>query len=248
MLGLKKFYVRMFAKNEELRGISILYDQAMEGTMDPIVVAMSSAFVPFATYAVASAGQVARPKVEYGTGLIASASGHVVAARRLVDGCHVITIPRLGSAERLAEDKDGELALLRVYGARGLVPVGLSAAAAGKELKLLGIADPQSQAGETAITAVAAKLGAAGNAHALDAAPAPGFSGAAALNGQGHVVGIAVHKPAVVAGAAGAPPAVVVPAEAVRRFLKAHDVTPAAVRPGDGDATLSVVRVICVRK
>ena len=34
-----------------MRGITILYDQAMEGTIDPIVVAMSSAFVPFASYA-----------------------------------------------------------------------------------------------------------------------------------------------------------------------------------------------------
>ena len=46
--GLKKFYVRGFVKDGEVRGITILYDQAMEGTMDPMVVAMSSAFVPFA--------------------------------------------------------------------------------------------------------------------------------------------------------------------------------------------------------
>ena len=41
--------VRGFAKNGEVRGITILYDQAMEGTMDPLVAPMSSAFVPFAT-------------------------------------------------------------------------------------------------------------------------------------------------------------------------------------------------------
>ncbi len=45
--GLKKFYVRAFAKDGEVRGLTILYDQAMEGTMDPMVVAMSNAFVPF---------------------------------------------------------------------------------------------------------------------------------------------------------------------------------------------------------
>ena len=48
MQGLKKFYVRAFAQDNEVRGITILYDQAMEGTMEPVVVAMSSAFVPFA--------------------------------------------------------------------------------------------------------------------------------------------------------------------------------------------------------
>ena len=67
--GLKKFYVRAFAKDGEVRGLTILYDQAMEGTMDPIVVAMSSAFVPFASYAGRQrAAEVPRRKVEYGTG------------------------------------------------------------------------------------------------------------------------------------------------------------------------------------
>ena len=37
MQGLKKFHVRGFARNGEVRGITILYDQAMDGTMDPLV-------------------------------------------------------------------------------------------------------------------------------------------------------------------------------------------------------------------
>ena len=82
MQGLKKMYMRAFAKDGEVRGITILYDQAMEGTMDPIVVAMSSAFVPFGSYAVASAADVPRRKVEYGTGLVVSASGHIVTAQQ----------------------------------------------------------------------------------------------------------------------------------------------------------------------
>ena len=47
MQGLKKFYVRADVKDGEVRGITILYDQATEGIMDPVVVAMSSAFAPF---------------------------------------------------------------------------------------------------------------------------------------------------------------------------------------------------------
>ena len=35
--GLKKFYVRAHVKDNEVRGITILYDQAMEGIMDPVV-------------------------------------------------------------------------------------------------------------------------------------------------------------------------------------------------------------------
>ena len=45
--GLKRFYVRAHVKDNEVRGMTILYDQAMMGIMDPITVAMSSRFDPF---------------------------------------------------------------------------------------------------------------------------------------------------------------------------------------------------------
>jgi len=45
--GVKKFYVRGEIKNNEVRGITILYDKAMEGLFDYIAVAMSNAFVGF---------------------------------------------------------------------------------------------------------------------------------------------------------------------------------------------------------
>ena len=105
MQGLKKMVVRGFAENGEVRGITILYDQAMEGTMDPLVAPMSSAFVPFATgFAVAGAADAARRKVEYGTGVFVSAMGHVLTDRQLIDGCNVIALPGLGNAERIATD------------------------------------------------------------------------------------------------------------------------------------------------
>ena len=47
MQGLKKFYVRGAYKDAEVRVLTILYDQATEGTMEPVVIAMSSAFSPF---------------------------------------------------------------------------------------------------------------------------------------------------------------------------------------------------------
>src|SRR6202011_4059506 len=49
MQNLKKFYVRGQVKESEVRGITILYDQALEGTWDRIAVAMSSAFAAFPT-------------------------------------------------------------------------------------------------------------------------------------------------------------------------------------------------------
>ena len=81
---------------------------------------------------------------------------------------------------------------------------------------------------------------------ALTPAPAIGFSGSAALDGDGKFAGIALLKPVQVAGPAnGAAQAVLVTSDTVRRFLKANGVDAAG---GSPDAKVSVVRVICVRK
>ena len=45
--NLKKFYVRAQVRGEEVRGFTVLYDQAMAGIMEPVVVAMSSAYAAF---------------------------------------------------------------------------------------------------------------------------------------------------------------------------------------------------------
>ena len=45
--GLKKFYLRGTFKGDEVRILTILYDQATENTVEPVVIAMSSAFNPF---------------------------------------------------------------------------------------------------------------------------------------------------------------------------------------------------------
>ena len=82
--------------------------------------------MPFPSgFAVAGATDAPRRKVEYGTGVFVSAIGHLVTDRNLVDSCNVIALPGLGNAERVATDVSGELALLRVYGARDLTPVGM---------------------------------------------------------------------------------------------------------------------------
>ena len=244
--GLKKFYVRGSARNGEVRGLTILYDQAMEGIMDPVVVAMSSAFAPFPPIDAAPDRPQPRRKVEYSTGIVASTAGHIVTDKQAVDGCSVVVIPGHGNAERLTET--GELVLLRVYGARDLTPAGLLGASPhGTDVMLVGIADPQAQGGGAAITATRARVGAAGNPRPLEGAPAPGFAGAAAIDSQGRFLGMVVQKPAVVAGPA-ATQAAVVPLEAMIHFLEANDVSPASGKPGIEEAKASVVRVICVRK
>ena len=246
MQGLKKFYLRGAFKGDEVRILTILYDQATEGTVEPAVIAMSSAFNPFPT----GTGPPPRKTVEYGTGVVVSEDGAIVAGREITDGCLAIAIAGFGNADRVAEDKDHDLALLRIYGARGLKPLGLSNGAAKSVVELTGIADPQNQGGGAAVSNVkasAAQIGGSGDL-VLSPPPALGFSGAAALDGDGKFAGIALLKPIVVAGPANATPAaqaVLVPPDPLRDFLKANGVNAAA---GSTDAKASVVRVICVRK
>ena len=78
--SLKKFYVRGKFKGDEVRILTILYDQATENTVEPVVIAMSSAFNPFPTGA-QIAGPPPRKTVEYGTGLVVSDDGAIVADR-----------------------------------------------------------------------------------------------------------------------------------------------------------------------
>jgi peptidoglycan hydrolase-like protein with peptidoglycan-binding domain len=249
MQGLKKFYLRGTFKGDEVRILTILYDQATEGTVEPVVIAMSSAFNPFPTGA-QIAGPPPRKTVEYGTGVVVSEDGAIVTDRQITDDCLAVAIAGYGNADRIAEDKEHDLALLRIYGARGLKPLGLAIGAAKSGVELTGIVDPQSQGGGTAASSVKASVAAVGanSELALSPAPAVGFSGAAVLDADGKFAGIALLKPVIVAGPASATPAsqaALIPADTVREFLKANGVNAAG---GSSDAKASVVRVICVRK
>ena len=144
--GLKKFYVRGTFKGDEVRILTILYDQATENTVEPVVIAMSSAFNPFPAGAQA-AGPPPRKTVEYGTGIVVSGDGAIIADRQITDGCIAIAIAGHGNADRVAEDKEHDLTLLRIYGARGLKPLNLAGGAAKSGVELTGIADPQNQGG-----------------------------------------------------------------------------------------------------
>src|ERR1700720_3733456 len=127
--GLKKFYLRGTFRGDEVRILTILYDQATEGTVEPVVIAMSSAFNPFPSGA-QIAGPPPRKTVEYGTGLVVSDDGAIVADREITDGCLAIAITGFGNADLVAENKDHDLALLRIYGARGLKPLALGSGVA----------------------------------------------------------------------------------------------------------------------
>src|SRR5450432_479748 len=221
MQGLKKFYLRGTFKGDEVRILTILYDQATENTVEPVVIAMSSAFNPFPSGALI-AGPPPRKSVEYGTGIVVSDDGAIIADRQITDGCLAVAIAGYGNADRVAEDKDHDLALLRIYGARGLKPLALSNGVAKSGVEITGIADPQNQGGGAAASSVKASVTQVGSGGDLALAPAPalGFSGATAQDGDGKFAGIALLKTVVVAGPPNATP----------------------------DAKAALVRVICVRK
>ena len=246
MQGLKKFYVRAEAKEGEIRGLTILWDQATEGIMDPVVVAMSSAFAPFSGGGLPGLSPPPRRKVEYGTGIVVSAAGDILTDRGLTDSCNVVEISGYGDANKVAED--GDLTLLRLYGAPDFKPAALTPGGAPSgDLTLVGIADPQTQRGGSAVSALTARLG----GDALQPAPQPGFAGAAALDAQGRVSGMVALKSSLEASAGGAAAplqAGVVPVATIQRFLTAQGVMPAAGRASADAVKASLVRVICVRK
>jgi hypothetical protein len=240
--GLKYFVVRAEASGAEVRGITILYDQATEGLMRPVAIAMANSFDGFPDPHAAPPPGSTRA-IEYSTAIAADGRGDLIANRLATSGCDILMVPGYGHADRVAEDASSDLALIRVYGARNLVPGSLgSAGAATGDVTLVGIADPLAQEGHDGVTKVAARLQGGG----IEPVPALGFAGAAAIDAQGQFAGTVELKAPVVAGIG---PAVVqaglVPAEAVRAFLKAHGIAPAS---GHVAMDRSVLRVICVRK
>jgi Putative peptidoglycan binding domain len=255
MQSLKRFHVRAEIKDGEVRGMTVLYDQATEGIMDAVAVVMASAFTAFpgVTGVAQQIGPPPKRKVEYGTGIVVSAAGHILTDREMTDGCSVIVVSGYGDADRQAEDKTNDLALIRVHGAPDFVPAAFAGEAAkgadakGAGLTLVGIADPQAQGGGGAISTPAGKL----KGNAVEPTPQLGFAGAGALDGAGQLVGMVSLKTAVVAnvGAAAAPPqAMLVPASAIRAFLDGQKLAAVSPRHGVDAAKASLVRVICVRK
>jgi Trypsin-like peptidase domain len=244
--GLKIFSVRATARDGEVRGFTMLYDQMMETIVEPVVVAMAHAFTPFPERS-APLAVLAKP-VEYGTGLIVSAQGHIVTDRRIADGCRVIVAAGLGNAERVADDEDTGLALLRVYGAHKLAALALSSnAPTGRDVTLVGISDPQQQNGGGNISEIKARLAGGSAIELRRPVPMAGFSGAAALDRQGRVLGMLETRNVVLASIKPSlPPMRLISSGAIRAFLAEHAVSAAQTQTGDAKA--SVVRIICVRK
>jgi peptidoglycan hydrolase-like protein with peptidoglycan-binding domain len=238
--GVKKFYARGQVKGEEVRGVTILYDKALETTIDRVVVAVSNAFAGFPSAQAAAAAPAARRPVEYATGIIVSKAGHIVTDRSAVEDCRFVVVPGFGNAVRVADDKGSDLALLQVFAARELTPAALAVGGRGSDVMLMGIADPEKQDGGSAVSSLKARvLAASGTSPPIEPMPALGFAGAAALDGDARLIGMVDVR---------ASSAAMVPAEAIRTFLSAQSIAPANGPVSLDDAKAALVRVICVRK
>ena len=245
--GLKKFHVRVYMKDNEARGITVMFDQAMETIMLPLVDIITSSYLPFGDPATASSSR----RVNYGSGIVVSSSGHVVTERQLTENCQGIVVAGLGRADRLAEDAASDLALIRVNGARNLRAVPISAdPPKSVELTLVGIAEPDAQAGERNVSTTPGRLrGIDGARVLLDAQPPRGFVGGAAIDGEGRLAGMIDIASAAVAGpATGAGQTSFVPTATIRKFMDSTGVAPLVGRGDVETAKNAVVRVICVRK
>jgi hypothetical protein len=242
--GLKNFVVRAQARGSEVRGITILYDQATIGIMAPVATAVADSFEGFPDRTVAlPPGQVRT--VEYGTAVVADRNGNLITTRQLSTGCAAITVAGFGHAAPLAADATNGLSLLRLYGSHNLIPAAIAGTGQGDDLTLFGIADPAAQGGGDQVSKAQAHL----DGQTVNPAPKLGFSGAAAVDPQGRFAGIIELKSPAIAEVAATSPAaaqaVLVPASAVRAFLAAHGITPVA---GAGAMEQSLLRVICVRE
>jgi hypothetical protein len=241
--GLKNFVVRADVHGSEVRGVTVLYDQATEGTMGRVAINVANAFVGFPDpNAMPPPGL--RRRVEYGSAIVVGSDGDLIVSARNVDDCQAVTVPPFGHAERIAEDKANNLALIRLYGARNLVAAPLAdAGVQAGDVTLIGVADPLAQAGD-APASVPARLTGQG----IDPAPKLGFSGGAAVDARGRLVGMVDLRPPVVAGSGGAAGqgAALVPVEAIRAFLQAQHI--ALGTATSGSINQSVLRVVCVRK
>ena len=241
MQGLKRFIVRVQSSGSELRGVTILFDQAIEGVMAPIAAAMANSYQGFPDPN-AAAPPGLRRSVEYGTAIVVSGQGYLITSAQIADGCQAIAIPGFGHAERIAVDKATDVALLRVYGAQNLIPAALAGdSGTGDDLTLVGVSDPLAQAGGGVVTRAPARR----NAQRLDPAPKLGFSGAAAIDAQGRFAGMVDLQSTAVAGAGAVNQATLIPVETLRAFLQTQNIASAS---SHAPIDQSVVRVICVRK
>lgn len=206
-----RFYRRLSAGPQGLRGFSIGYDKALAPTVDKLVIAIAASFEPFPTGAVpaqpsAVAGTAASPSSglsslfapatrsneRYGVALALN-ERIALSAAAAVDSCRSLRVGNRNAKLRQKDDASG-LVLLDLEGAGAAKLPGLRSEVAGASEALVLVAFGN-DAGKRAAVALPGQGVQAGGKPALSAPLQPGQAGAPAFDKQGRLVGIVTDNP-----------------------------------------------------
>lgn len=209
-----RFYRRLAAGPQGVRGFSVGYDKALAPSVDKLVIAIAASFEPFPTGPAplaaappASAGSVpaappaARVNERYGVAVMLSDKIALTAAVA-VEGCRSLRAGNRTARPR-ARDESG-LVLIDLDGTGTATPPALAGEAigAGEALVLVAYAD---DAGKRATVALPGQLTRAGSGAMVTAPLQPGQAGSPAFDRQGRLVGLVTANPSdkqLVAGVA----------------------------------------------
>uniref|UniRef100_A0A9E8CNU8 Serine protease n=1 Tax=Bosea sp. NBC_00436 TaxID=2969620 RepID=A0A9E8CNU8_9HYPH len=206
-----RFYRRLAAGPQGLRGFSIGYDKALAPTVDKLVIAIAASFEPFPTGAVpaqpsAVAGVAANPASGLSSLLAPTTRGNerygvalalnervALSVAAAVDNCRALRVGARNAKLRQKDDASG-LALLDLEGTGAAKPPGLRSEVAGASEALVLVAYGN-DAGKRAAVALPGQSAQAGGKPALSAPLQPGQAGAPAFDRQGRLVGIVTDNP-----------------------------------------------------
>ena len=206
-----RFYRRLSAGPQGLRGFSIGYDKALAPTVDKLVIAIAASFEPFPTGAApaqpsAVAGTAASPSSGLSSLLAPAARTNerygvalalnervALSASSAVDNCRTLRVGSRNAKLRLKDDASG-LVLLDLEGTGAAKPPGLRSEAAGASEALVLVAYGN-DAGKRAAVALPGQGVQAASKPALKAPLQPGQAGAPAFDRQGRLVGIVTDNP-----------------------------------------------------
>lgn len=206
-----RFYRRLSAGPQGLRGFSIGYDKALAPSVDKLVIAISASFEPFPTGAIPSApsavaGTAASPSSGLSSLLVPAARSNerygvalalnervALSAAVVVDGCRTLRVGNRNAKLRLKDDASG-LVLLDLEGMGAAKPPSLRSEAAGAAEALVLVAYGN-DAGKRVAVALPGQSVQADGKPALKAPLQPGQAGAPAFDRQGRLVGIVTDNP-----------------------------------------------------
>lgn len=255
-----RFYRRLSAGPQGLRGFSIGYDKALAPTVDKLVIAIAASFDPFPTGAVpaqpsAVAGAAASPSSGLSSLLAPAARANerygvalalnertVLGAASAIDSCRSLRVGARNARLRLKDDASG-LAVLDLEGTGAAKPPGLRSEAAGASEALVLVAYGN-DAGKRAAVALPGLGVQVGGRPALKAPLQPGQAGAPAFDRQGRLVGIVTDNPSdkiLIAGVAPQRSYAIADAAAIQAVLGKAGVSLPAAAAGPELSTGAVV-------